>query len=195
MTTEATVAQQISARYGDDGQIWNDRDGVHIEDACRAAHGRRDRNDNRDCTRYTFSDGSVLTLAGGGWDYGYSECYCWLGAGHEESCERLGPCYSCRSHEADPDRDDHCCEDCGHAIDDHAASVRDAYAVECDDHDHESLSADEARHWLDLDVILARHGVEPEDDLTPAELASRLEAVGAGPVDVAAARAACEARS
>lgn len=81
-----TAAQVISARFGDDGQRWTDAEGVHIEDVC-AAEGDRVRNDERDCTRYVFGDGSAITIAGGGWDLGYAECSCWQGEGHDDRCE------------------------------------------------------------------------------------------------------------
>lgn len=106
----------------------------------------------------------------------------------------LGPCSSCHSREA-ISRKDGACEGCGHAIDYHAATLTDAYAVECGDHDHAALTLDEARHWLDLDVILARYGVEPESDLTSDELRDRLRSVGANGIDAYAAQVTWEARS
>ena len=85
-----TTAERISARYGDDGQCWVDGDNVTIDDACAAERGVTidERPGTSGTVRYTFSDGSVLTIAGDGWDLGFPGCYCWQGAGHDQvTCE------------------------------------------------------------------------------------------------------------
>lgn len=80
-----TIAERISRRF-DDGQRWRDANGTSLEDACTEANGRLDRSDEDDKDRYTFPDGSVLTLCDGGWDLGYPDCFCWQGGGHGDDC-------------------------------------------------------------------------------------------------------------
>jgi hypothetical protein len=88
----STMAETISARYGDDGQRWTDADGVGLEPALRAAQARPElRPGTSDVTRWTLPDGSVITAAGDGWDYGYPACWCWRGAGHVDSCPSHRP--------------------------------------------------------------------------------------------------------
>lgn len=81
-----TLAALISARYHDDGQRWHDADGVYMEDALRVAGARHERSDEHDSDRWTLPDGSIITIAGGGWDYGYAECWCWQDGGHTDEC-------------------------------------------------------------------------------------------------------------
>lgn len=80
-----THAEQIAERYHNDGQCWT-VDGIRLEDALREA-GARPVGDGADTTRWTLPDGSVITTAGGGWDFGYHDCFCWRGAGHAEGCQ------------------------------------------------------------------------------------------------------------
>ena len=80
-----TRAEAISALLHDDGQCWESDDGRGLDELC-SEHTRRDVH-GRDTYRYVFSDGSVITVAGDGWDLGYAGCYCWHGAGHHEDCE------------------------------------------------------------------------------------------------------------
>ena len=83
-----TLAETISRRYySDDGQVWRDADGVALEDALETAGAMRERSNEHSAERYTLPDGSVITMQGGGWDYGYPDCWCWQGAGHTEDCE------------------------------------------------------------------------------------------------------------
>ncbi len=85
--SNTTMAEQISARYDDDGQCWTDAQGIHLEAALRDAFARAElRPGTTDVTRWTLGDGSVITTAGDGWDYGYPDCWCWRGAGHAEHC-------------------------------------------------------------------------------------------------------------
>ena len=81
---EKSSAQQISDRYKNDGQCFIDTDGGEIEDAC-ASSGQTEKNDA--WTRFTFPDGSVITVAGDGWDLGFECCHGWQGAGHSSDCE------------------------------------------------------------------------------------------------------------
>jgi hypothetical protein len=86
MTTTAETAAQISAILGDDGQCWRAPDGeTTLDTLCRDRGARVDRDGDR--TRYTFEDRSVILDDGGGWDLGYTDCYCWQGAGHSDDCD------------------------------------------------------------------------------------------------------------
>jgi hypothetical protein len=79
-----TKAEKIAERYGNDGLSWYDADAIHLEEACHDYPHTCDQKDG--IVRYTFNDGSVLTLAGGAWDFGYPNCFCWRGGGHCEDC-------------------------------------------------------------------------------------------------------------
>lgn len=88
---QQTTAEKIAAQFGDDGTTWKDKDGQKFSEVCEAAAIDIDRNQARESVRYTFSDGSVLTATGSGWDIGYPDCYCWEGAGHDDMhCEVHG---------------------------------------------------------------------------------------------------------
>lgn len=82
-----TTAQQISEQFHNDGQCW-ENDDTHIDAACATAGGTRDweYGYGTDSYRWTFRDGSCLTMHGDAWDYGYPECFCWQGAGHKDDC-------------------------------------------------------------------------------------------------------------
>lgn len=82
---EMSEAAAIARRYNDDGLSWKDADGVELHDACKGAGATIDEQGGD--VRYTFADGSVLTAAEGGWDLGYTDCFCWRGAGHTPECE------------------------------------------------------------------------------------------------------------
>jgi hypothetical protein len=89
-TTEKTTAEKIADRFDNDGQRW-ERDGVDIDDVCRehaVPHARPEYRDGwgTDTYRWVFADGSVLTMAGAAWDFGYPDCWCWRGAGHTDDC-------------------------------------------------------------------------------------------------------------
>lgn len=83
-----TTAQKISALLRDDGQVWKSVDGTSLHDLCGQAGGRKSSNDERGLERYAFADSSAITIAGGGWDLGYADCWCWQGVGHDETLQR-----------------------------------------------------------------------------------------------------------
>jgi hypothetical protein len=80
-----TMAEKISERFKDDGQVFVDKDGKSIDDVCAVACDRS--LTIGDCTRYTFSDDSIITVCTEAWDFGYPECMCWQGGGHNSGCE------------------------------------------------------------------------------------------------------------
>jgi hypothetical protein len=81
-----TTAEKIAELFGDDGQCWETESGETFFDACER-HLPDVSRPEPGVIRHTFDDGSVLTAAGAAWDFGYSDCYCWQGAGHTETCE------------------------------------------------------------------------------------------------------------
>lgn len=80
-----TTALAMAARYGHDGQRMRDRERIHLADACRDEGARRERLDERDLTRWTFSDGSAIVVdeSGGAWDVRPDGCsgWCWEESG------------------------------------------------------------------------------------------------------------------
>jgi hypothetical protein len=90
----STIAEQIAARLGDNGQRWQTTDGTTLEDLCMGA-GASLRCLEFDFYAYDFADGSTITVAGAAWDLGYAGCYCWQGVGHETDgsarCTALPP--------------------------------------------------------------------------------------------------------
>lgn len=83
-----TIAYQVSAALGHDGQQWStrptdDSDSLTLDDLA-AQHGGasvawRDGVRTGDVYSLTFSDGSVITVAGDAWDLGFLGCFCWAG--------------------------------------------------------------------------------------------------------------------
>jgi len=86
-----TKAKQIASQYDNDGQCFEDYDGMHITHPCGGLALFEDTRG--DSTRYEFRDGSAIVITGGGWDVGHpapAACHCWPDAnhgGHQEDCE------------------------------------------------------------------------------------------------------------
>jgi hypothetical protein len=78
-----TTAQTISTILGNDGQRWTTLppSGRTFDTLVEDAHARieQDSGPLPYRTRYSFPDGSVLTVAGAAWDLGFPECWCWAG--------------------------------------------------------------------------------------------------------------------
>lgn len=94
--TITTIAQQISAALGNDGQQWRTRptDGTDTQtfgDLAEAHGGAtldwKDGLRTGDTVRMTFADQSVITIAGDAWDYGFLGCFCWAGCPHSDCPE------------------------------------------------------------------------------------------------------------
>jgi len=82
------VANAVADEYGNDGQRYENRDGVRLEDRCAALAVNKKRSRNYTNTRYEFADGSSLVASDGGWDLGLpGGCFCWAGDRHERDCE------------------------------------------------------------------------------------------------------------
>jgi hypothetical protein len=85
---ETTISYQVSAALGHDGQQWSTRptdggDSLTIDDLIAQYGGASVAW--RDGVRtgvysLKFSDGSVITVAGDAWDFGFPRCFCWAGA-------------------------------------------------------------------------------------------------------------------
>lgn len=89
-------AQQIAAKFDNDGQnYWIDEGekGVDIiqasiDDICVRFGADVDQCWERETTRYTFADGSVIVTQAGAWDLGYRDCFCARECGHDDDrCE------------------------------------------------------------------------------------------------------------
>lgn len=81
---KTSTARRISELLDNDGQCWETTDGRSLDALCREERvtvAYRGGDPGSDTYRYDFADGSVITVAGGGWDLGYPDCYCWQGAG------------------------------------------------------------------------------------------------------------------
>jgi hypothetical protein len=96
-----TIAYQVSAALGHDGQQWSTRptdggDSLTFDDLIAQYGGAsvawRDGVRTGDVYSLAFSDGSVITVAGDAWGLGFPGCFCWAGCpdpacteSHEES--------------------------------------------------------------------------------------------------------------
>jgi hypothetical protein len=98
-----TSAQEISARFGDDGQRWTDADGVELEGVLDAdAHTFGERNAAVP-QRWQFADGSAIITTDAAWDLGVTDtddhdrrsCVCWSDDG--VTCREQDNC-SCACH-------------------------------------------------------------------------------------------------
>jgi hypothetical protein len=79
---EMTTAENIAARFNNDGQIF-EIGGVQIIDVCRDTSTAHRVNRAGDSERFEFSDGSAIVISGGGWSIGFSApatCHCWSDA-------------------------------------------------------------------------------------------------------------------
>jgi len=61
-----TIAQEIAARFHDNGQCWRDADGAEIMDVCDQAATERRRDGSTQV--YGFADGSAILVTEGWWD-------------------------------------------------------------------------------------------------------------------------------
>jgi len=76
-----TIADQVAALLGDDGQVFETADGRTLADLA-AEYGAEIERASHEAIRYTWPDGSVIVEVGGAWDLGYPHCWCWQGVGH-----------------------------------------------------------------------------------------------------------------
>ena len=89
-----TEAERFADLFGYDGQIWTTKDGNAFMDLLEEFNAKAEWRDGfrvGEVIRHTFADGSVILETGGGWDLGYSDCFCMNGAGHNDDCEEAKP--------------------------------------------------------------------------------------------------------
>ena len=89
LNADKTYAEEIAARFGNDGREWIDADGNELEEVLVASTAICEWRDGRntDVRRYTLADGSAILLAGDCWDVGFADCWCSATAiTHEERC-------------------------------------------------------------------------------------------------------------
>lgn len=83
--SEQTQAEKFGAEFGNDGQCFETGDGRGFAEVlglyCVTLEWI-DGDNTRDTVRCVFPDGSIITQAGAGWDYGHADCFCWEGNGH-----------------------------------------------------------------------------------------------------------------
>jgi len=81
-----TAAEIIAARLGNDGQQGEDAAGTDLATLARRAGARVSMRG--DLVRYSFPDGSAIVASAGGWDIAFAECWCWVSAGHLDTCPK-----------------------------------------------------------------------------------------------------------
>lgn len=89
-----TAAEKIAGMLGNDGQNFKMEDGTKLGALCDdhdATVMWRDGYRMGNVVRYKFPDGSTITEAGGAWDIGYPDCFCWRGGGHTGDCTAAQP--------------------------------------------------------------------------------------------------------
>ena len=68
MTATAIAALRIAVRFGNDGRIWLDADGVNLAAIVREAGSLVYGDRNSDAQVWRLADGSAIALTSGGWD-------------------------------------------------------------------------------------------------------------------------------
>lgn len=83
-----TVAQQIADDFDNDGMRFTSDAGEFLFDVLESRCSDKDRNWEREATRFNFDDGSSIVVSGLAWDLGTDRgCHCWEGAGHTAECD------------------------------------------------------------------------------------------------------------
>ena len=77
-----TTAEKIAKQFDNDGTVWHDAHGSHLQAVCALYDGKVSIFDKGSISRHVFDDGSAITISGDAWDLGYRECNCWQGIGH-----------------------------------------------------------------------------------------------------------------
>ena len=104
-------AQKIATQFGDDGQRWEDGNGIALVDALGTAGARCWSDRSNSTLRFQLPDGSAIVITDGGWDHGITDdpdpdavdrrnCTCWSEDG--ETCREPDNC-SCECHDGEPD--------------------------------------------------------------------------------------------
>ncbi len=88
-----SVADEIAARFHNDGTVWEDDSGAGLGFVCAMASVSQIAGVDPDHHRYVFEDMSAITICGAAWDLGYPDCMCWQGVGHSGTECPLSPDY------------------------------------------------------------------------------------------------------
>jgi len=81
------IAEKIAQQFDYDGMCFETETGVNLDAVCAKQACSIEHADGGSIVRFTFSDASILTIAGDGWDFGHSCCFSWFGGDHEYTCE------------------------------------------------------------------------------------------------------------
>tara|TARA_R110002126_G_scaffold93632_3_gene221697 strand:+ start:266 stop:574 length:309 start_codon:yes stop_codon:yes gene_type:complete len=94
--TTIPIAQQIANALDNDGSQFktrptDDSEPLTFRDLVEQHGGAsidwRDGWRTGDVRRHTFGDGSIITVAGDGWDFGFATCFCWAGCTTDDCTE------------------------------------------------------------------------------------------------------------
>lgn len=89
----ASIAERIAEQLGNNGMTWQDNSGNTLDQLAAEAGGYLERHPCKsDVCRWVFPDDSVITEAGEAWDFGFSTCWCWVGAPYQAHPTPHGDC-------------------------------------------------------------------------------------------------------
>ena len=82
---EMTIAQSIAAKFDNDGTVW-ETESADLYTECESHCHHPDQCWESESTRYTFDDGSSITMSGPAWDFGRPDCFHFAGDAPELPC-------------------------------------------------------------------------------------------------------------
>jgi len=74
-----TTAEKLAKQLGNDGQTWVTAEGIRFVDLMMQYGARKERDDERELTRYEFADGSAIVGGVGAWDVEGATAFSWEG--------------------------------------------------------------------------------------------------------------------
>jgi hypothetical protein len=80
------VSEIVSTLFSDMGDCWLARINgkqEHLIDVCKALSAKEEWEFGANMGgghRFTFQDGSIITIHGDAWDFGFDTCWCWEGS-------------------------------------------------------------------------------------------------------------------
>lgn len=88
-----TTAERIAREFGDDGTNFHNSLGQTLGSESKRVGAVKvvDEETAGDRFRWDYPDGSSITVVktSASWDIGYRGCFCWQGAGHNDTCAAL----------------------------------------------------------------------------------------------------------
>jgi hypothetical protein len=89
--SKTTIAAEIAAKFSNDGEMFENKKGEHIEILCSQATAGYDEMVLQGDTirKYVFSDDSCIILYGAFWDFGHGDlegCFCPTQDAHAVDC-------------------------------------------------------------------------------------------------------------